>query len=140
MPTTSRFAVAAHVATLLAHEHPAWLTSDHIAASVNTNPVVIRRLVGDLVAAGIVESRLGPGGGCALRREAASISLRDVYRATRETALVRAAPSMPNPQCPVGRSIQGILEELVDDAETAFERSLGSTSVADLVDAVQQRA
>ncbi|MBV9496028.1 MAG: Rrf2 family transcriptional regulator, partial [Acidobacteria bacterium] len=48
MTQSSRFATAVHILTLLAGENEEPLTSDYIAGSVNTNPVVIRRLLGIL--------------------------------------------------------------------------------------------
>jgi DNA-binding IscR family transcriptional regulator len=58
-----RFTVAIHVLCLLAAQHPQPLTSEFIAGSVNTNPVVIRRLLGSLRRAGLVKSQPGVSGG-----------------------------------------------------------------------------
>ena len=59
----SRFAVAIHTLVLLAAKVGKPTSSDYIAGSVGTNPVLIRRLMGDLRAAGIVGSRAGATGG-----------------------------------------------------------------------------
>ena len=81
MQISSRFSVGVHVLTLLA-SNPAGelLTSDRLANSVNTNPVVIRRILGQLKKAGLVEVRAAAGG-TYLRRDPATITLLDVYRA-----------------------------------------------------------
>jgi DNA-binding IscR family transcriptional regulator len=68
--SNSRFAVATHVLTslaLAAEDDPgARLTSDELAASINTSPVVVRRIIGRLQAAGLVVAQTGRGGGAAL--------------------------------------------------------------------------
>ena len=63
MKITSRFTVAVH--TLLAIHilgKERKMTSEEIAASVNVNPVVIRRTLQSLKAAGLVSVRAGSGG------------------------------------------------------------------------------
>jgi DNA-binding IscR family transcriptional regulator len=59
----SKLTVGVHILALLAMMGETQLTSEQIAGSVNTNPVVIRRLLGLLRTAGYVESTSGPGGG-----------------------------------------------------------------------------
>jgi Iron-dependent Transcriptional regulator len=54
---SSRFSVAVHILTLLAHEQGRALTSEYIAGSVNTNPVVIRRMLG-LLSKAALESEM----------------------------------------------------------------------------------
>jgi DNA-binding IscR family transcriptional regulator len=58
MPGGSRFVVAVHVLNLLAPEDRT-VAPDHIAESVNINPVVIRRILGLLGKAGLVVSADG---------------------------------------------------------------------------------
>jgi DNA-binding IscR family transcriptional regulator len=101
--SNSRFAVATHVLTslaLVAEDDPAArLTSEALAASINTSPVVIRRIIGRLRAAGLVVAQTGRGGGAALARPASKISLLDVHRAVDEPVLFALNPNQPNPQC-----------------------------------------
>ena len=63
---SSKLSVGIHMLTIFALKPGESLTSEFIADSVNTNPVVIRRLLGSLRDAGIVESRTGVGGGWSL--------------------------------------------------------------------------
>ncbi len=132
MPASSRFAVAVHVLALLHHEGGGPLASDYIAGSVNTNPVVIRRLLALLIEAELVRSQLGAGGGAILARPAAGISLADVYRAVEDGDLL-AMHQGPNPECPVGRNIHMALTGVVDGAERAFVDALAGRTVADIV-------
>lgn len=61
MKISSRFTVAVHILSLLALEKNAHCTSEWIAGSVNTNPVVVRRVIGQLKKAGFVQVRPGTG-------------------------------------------------------------------------------
>jgi Rrf2 family protein len=139
MPVNSRFAVAAHILTLLYERGGDPLTSEYIAGSVNTNPAVIRRLLTLLAKAGLTTAQLGAGGGTLLARPAASITLLDVYRAVDEGALFAMHRQGPNPECPVGRHIQAALEGTMDAAARAVETELARRTVADLVDDVRRR-
>ncbi|GAB4234932.1 MAG: Rrf2 family transcriptional regulator [Acidobacteriota bacterium] len=128
----TRLSVAIHVLTLLALRHPEPATSEFIAGSVNTNPVVIRRILARLREAGLVASRPGVKGGWNLARDPEGITLADIYRAVRSGDLLAVHPS-PNPQCPVGRSIQGILGAYYRRAERVLEAELERATVTDLL-------
>src|SRR5262249_31418238 len=133
MPRSSRFVVATHALTMLAYCDGEAMTSEYIASSVNTNPVVVRRVLGLLAKAGLVATQEGAGGGVRLARSADNINLRAVYAAVETQPLFALHPSDPNPQCPVGSTIQGALEPALDAAEGALLGSLAETTVADLV-------
>jgi Rrf2 family protein len=137
MRANTRFTVAIHILTLLAREDgPAAVTSEYIAGSVNTNPVVIRRLLALLRRAGLVASQGGPGGGWRLVRPAARISLRDVYRSVETEPLFALHASAPNPKCPVGRTIQAAVSGHYDQARLAVEKELARTTIAELLQEV----
>lgn len=129
----SRFAVATHVLALLEQSRGEPVTSEYIAGSVNTNPSLVRRLLGVLARAGLTTSQLGAGGGALLARPAAEITLGDVYRAVSEGGeLFAMHRERPNPACPVGRNIQGVLERRLDAAERVLEAELDRTTIAAL--------
>ncbi len=129
----SRFAVAVHILTLLEQSGGEPVTSEYIAGSVNTNASLIRRLLGTLAKEGLTVSRMGTGGGALLARPAAEISLRDVRRAMRdEDEGLFAIHEAPNPACPVGRSIQGLLEGRFEAAMRVLDAELDRTTIADL--------
>ena len=75
---SSKLSVGVHILTLLAIKAGEPMTSAFIACSVNTNPVVIRRLLGLFREAGFVESKNGAGGGWLLVRDPKKITLVDV--------------------------------------------------------------
>ena len=68
--------MAVHVLAVLAYKDGDRVTSELLARSVNTNPVVIRRLLLALQEARLVETRKGAGFGSRLSRSAASSNAR----------------------------------------------------------------
>lgn len=99
-----------------------------IAGRVRTNPVVVRRITGRLVRAGIVQVRRGPGG-AALTRSSAEITLADVWRAMKDAADQPLLPLHPAARlCSVGKQIGAAFSE----AESAMEATLGRTTLCDL--------
>jgi len=132
MNTSSRFAVAVHVLSLLATTQGP-VSSVHIAGSVNTNPVLIRRILGQLGRAGFTQSLRGATGGTLLARAPAEINLLDVYRAVEEPGVLGLHRSDPNPACEVGRNITRVLGGVFDRAQDAVERVIESMTLHDIV-------
>ncbi len=133
MAKNSRFVVAVHVVTLLAHEEGKALTSDYIAGSVNTNPVVIRRILSQLSNAGLIRTTEGAGGGAALARAPGKISLAQILEAVEIGELFVLPRNDPNPLCPVGRCVQAILGEYLDGFREVMEKAMSKVSVADIL-------
>jgi Rrf2 family protein len=131
MNTSQRFAISIHALTLLAAGGGP-LTSEEIASSVDTNPVVIRRTMSGLRAHGLVTSKPGAHGGWRLVRPPEQIVLRDVYRILGEEAVL-SIHGHPNQHCPVGGRIKGPLKKIFNEAQTELERSLGKHTVADIL-------
>lgn len=136
--TSSRFAVAVHVLALLAWKRDEALSSEFIAGSVNTNPVVIRRLVGLLRAAGLVETQAGRGGGFVIACDPKRTTLLEIYRAIEERDLI-ALHEDPNPKCPVGRNITEVLEQYTTAAERAMEQALRAVPLQELVAKIEKK-
>lgn len=132
MSNNSHLTTMIHILTLLANsEEP--VSSSMIAGSVNTNPVTIRRALGRLREAGLVETISGVAGGAVLARPAAQISLAELYQLEREEHFFGLHPSQPNPNCPVGRSIQGILTGIYDHTEQRVVEDLSQVTIADIL-------
>jgi DNA-binding IscR family transcriptional regulator len=130
----TRFAVALHILLLLAAEPAGQATSGRIAQSVGTNPVVIRRLAGQLARAGLVRIRRCPGG-AELARPAAEITLADVWAAMRRPGLP-LLPTHPGPhraEEAFGRAVPGMLRAVLDEAERAMEQRLGDVTLQSLL-------
>ncbi len=137
MNTNQQFAVSCHILTILAAYPDVFVTSESIAQSVNTNPVVIRRIMAHLRQHGLVESRSGSNGGWCLVRPASQLSLRDIYLAvSHETVL--AMHQHPNLDCPIGGHIQDTLSRVFGEAQLAMEQALEKVSVANMLDTILQ--
>ncbi|WP_151734836.1 Rrf2 family transcriptional regulator [Paenibacillus tengchongensis] len=142
MNISTRFAVAIHILTLIDSNKDGKSTSEWIAASVNTNPVVIRRLTGMLHKAGLVDVRPGVAG-ARLTRSSSDITLLDIYRAVNAVGegSLFAVHEHPNPACPVGRNIAGAIVPVFSAAQTAMEDVLKGVTleqVADTIPALDQ--
>jgi DNA-binding IscR family transcriptional regulator len=138
MSTNSQFATMVHVLTLLAcTKNPT--SSTWIAGSVNTNPVVIRKIVGRLREAGLVKTLSGSAGGAFLDREPADITLAEVYNLVKAETFFGLRPSEPNPHCPVGRNIQEILIGICTEMDELIAAALTQITVADVMEQVSQR-
>ena len=109
-----------------------------LAASVNTNPVVIRRLLLLLQAAGFIETRKGAGAGSRLSRAPERITLAEVYQAVETDEPFASHSKRPNKACPVGNCIQAALEKVFASGEAALQRELAKTSLADILDCVHE--
>jgi DNA-binding IscR family transcriptional regulator len=129
----SRFAVAIHILSLIALGPREQVTSDWIAGSVNTNPVVIRRISSMLKKAGILKSSVGVPG-AVLAKDPSEISLLDVYKAVQMEDELFAIHEQPNPNCRVGKNIQSTLDEVFLSAQKAMENELASKSLKDIID------
>lgn len=133
MKISNRFSIAVHILSLLVFAPAAHATSEWLAGSVNTNPVIIRRILGQLKKAGLVGVRAGSGGAY-LVKAPGDINLLDVYRAVEvvaEQALFHVH-EQPNPNCPVGANIQGVLNQTLFAAQAALENTLRQVTLAAL--------
>ena len=135
----TRLAVATHILTFLQTQAGQPSTSELIASSVNTNPTLIRRLLSQLARAGLTVSQMGSGGGALLARPADRITLLDVYNAIDGTGEVFALHDQPNPQCPVGRHVNGVLKVRIAQAEKALQNQLAQTTIADMAEDVAEQ-
>jgi Rrf2 family protein len=136
LAANSRMTIAVHALAWLAlaqRQGHDLLTSDQVAASVNTNPVIIRRSLGDLRRAGLVHVRHGAGAGWGLARPPAQITLLEVYDAVGRDQPFGLHHSEPNLQCPVGRGIRPALDQVYGEVEHAMRRELARVSVADVL-------
>ncbi|NRG44548.1 Rrf2 family transcriptional regulator [Bacillus sp. CRN 9] len=139
MKISSRFSVAVHILSLVSMEKSERCTSEYIASSVKTNPVVIRRLAGKLKDARLIEVHRGQGG-MELLKPLNEITLLDVYRAVEvvEEGELFQIHENPNINCQVGRNIQAVLEVILLKAQEAMESVLGEVTMDELVTALSK--
>lgn len=136
MSDSQRFPVAAHVLAYLAHKGAFCATdavsSTCVAASVPTNPVVVRRVTALLARAGLIGTRTGSGGGAWLLRAPDRISLETVLRAVNGCAHFGAPPAGAK-GCPVGEALPRAIALAIEAADAAAAERLAKITVADLL-------
>jgi DNA-binding IscR family transcriptional regulator len=84
--------------------------SEQLASCLPTHPVVIRRLLAQLHKAGLVRSTRGHGGGSQLARDAAAITLHDIYLAV-GAPLVQVGARDAGGGCPIQQLVNSALLE-----------------------------
>ncbi|MFQ5677621.1 MAG: Rrf2 family transcriptional regulator [bacterium] len=140
MQKNSRFAVAVHVLAGLAiakmRKNDECIPSERIAWSVNTNPVVIRRILGRLQAAGWVTTQSGASGGSKLIEDPKNITLKDVYTAIENRSLLQGNIHHPNEDCPVGSQILPTLDGVLSQVEQAAKQELQETTIAQIAKSI----
>jgi Rrf2 family protein len=132
----SRMTIAVHALAWMAlakRQGHDVLTSDQVSASVNTNPVIIRRSLGDLRRAGLVHVRHGAGAGWSLAHVPEEITLLDVYDAVGQAQPFGMHHTEPNLECPVGKGIRPALDQVYGEIEQTLRRELALVSVADVL-------
>ncbi|MDQ3634147.1 MAG: Rrf2 family transcriptional regulator [Acidobacteriota bacterium] len=138
MASNSQFAIAVHILTMLAKDSDVMLKSEYIAESVNTNAVVIRRLLCDLQNADLVVSQKGATGGTRLAKKAENIKLNDVYEAVSHGEVFSLHRQKPNQDCPVGKNIEAVLCNLQKDIGQVIEAKLVQYSLSDVIEFVEE--
>lgn len=119
--------------------HQRAMTSEAIAAMLNTNPVVIRRTMAGLREKGYVRSEKGHGGGWTLGRPLDEMTLLDVYRAVGEPSFFAVGPSCDTPQCLVEQAVNAALADAFAQAERQLLESFGRVTIADIARGFDER-
>jgi Rrf2 family protein len=128
-----RFTFAVHVMAVLASEKADCCPSSRLAQTVNTNPVVIRRLLIELQEAGLISSLRGPRGGALLKRKPEKVTLGEIYSAVVQGNTFATHPNQPSPECPIGRKIAKVMERIQVRADRALARELEKMTLADVL-------
>lgn len=136
MQISSRFTIGLHILTAIdTFQNEYKVTSDFLAGSIRTNPVVVRKILGQLKKAGLIESSQGVAG-ITIPKPLDQITFYDVYTAVEpveEGDLFRFHDS-PNPDCPVGRNIHTLLDGKLREIQDAMEEKMRQYTLADLHD------
>src|SRR5271170_3158546 len=106
MKTSCRFAMAVHVLAVLAYQEGDRVTSTSLAGSINTNPVIVRRLLLALQRAKLVDTCKGAGSGSRLNYSPKRINMAQIYRAVEAAEAFTTPARAPNADCPVGHCMR----------------------------------
>ncbi|MCF8256688.1 MAG: Rrf2 family transcriptional regulator [Flavobacteriales bacterium] len=127
MQLDTSFSTAIHICVYLEKAGKKLVNSNELAASIGTNPVVVRRIVSRLKEFGIIKVKVGLGGGYVLGRTAGNISLWDIYLAMRKDNPFKLR--VGNSEDALAASLPAALEETLADTEYAMKKPLGNTTV-----------
>lgn len=134
MQISSRFTIALHIFTCAeVFKDQCKVTSDFLASSINTNPVIIRKILGQLSKAGLIKVLRGTGG-IEITRSLKEITFYDVYKAVDsvEGGNLFHFHENPSPECPVGRNIHRLLDGKLQSIQDAMEEKMRGYTIADL--------
>ena len=134
MQISSRFTIALHIFTCVdVFKDEYKVTSDFLAGSINTNPVVIRKILTQLKNAGLITVARGTGG-VEPTRPLSEITFYDVYQANEpvENGDLFHFHESPNPECPVGRNIHALLDDKLKAIQGAMEKEMRKYTLLDL--------
>jgi len=134
MQISSRFTIALHIFTCVETFKDEYkITSDFLASSINTNPVIIRNILSQLRKANLIRVLRGTGG-IEVTRDLKDITFYDVYEAIEplENGDLFHFHEAPNPDCPVGRNIHLLLDDKLKSIQRAMEDEMRKYTLADL--------
>ena len=135
MQISSRFTLAIHILTCIETFKDEYkVTSDFLAGSTNVNAVIVRKILLQLKAAGLVQVARGTGG-TSIIKPLEEISFLDIYRAVEcvENGELFHFHENPNPTCPVGRNIHAVLDDKLQRVQQALEDELAAITLKDVL-------
>ena len=131
MRRDSKLSSVLHVLLHLAHsDHP--MTSEEMARFLDTNPVLVRRVLAGLRERGYIGSVRGHGGGWSITCDLAKVTLRDIYEAVGAPSFFAMGNRSEKTSCLVELSVNAALGSAFDEAEALLLRRLGHVTLADL--------
>ena len=134
MQISSRFTLAIHIfACIDTFGNEYKVTSDFLSRSTNVNPVIIRKILGQLKGAGLIEVARGTGG-TTITKPLKEITFLDVYHAVEciENGNLFHFHDNPNTNCPVRRNIHHVLDDKLLRVQSSMEKELASITLEDL--------
>lgn len=134
MQITSRFTIALHIFTCVdTFQDEYKVTSEFLAGSINTNPVVIRKILSQLKKADLINVARGTGG-ISPTRALNEITFYDVYRAIEpvENGDLFHFHESPNPECPVGKNIHKLLDGKLVEIQKSMEDKMKEYTIDNL--------
>ena len=138
MQISSRFTIALHIfACMEVFGKDYKITSDFLAGSIQTNPVIVRKILSQLKEAGLIEIHRGTGG-AEPAKNPEEVTFLDVFKAVKpvENGKLFRFHDSPNLECPVGRNIHALLDDMLDDFQSAMEAEMKLYTLADLNDGI----
>lgn len=115
------------------------VTSEMLARQMDTNPVVVRRIMAGLRDQGYVRSEKGHGGGWTLACDLSTVTLRDIYTALGNPSLLAIGNRTESPGCLLEQAVNAALGQAFEDTEALLLSRLGEVTLAMLGTDVSKR-
>lgn len=131
MKRDSRLSSVLHVLLHMAHSDRA-LTSEELAAYLQTDASVVRRTLASLRADGYVRSEKGHRGGWSIACDLKAVTLHDIYSALGTPVVFAIGHRNEQPECLVEQAVNAALDQAFHDAEALLIQQLGRVTLADL--------
>ena len=135
---STKLSVSVHILCMIALRGRPAVTSEDMAASVQTNPAVVRRLMSRLKKAGLIRTRPRVGA-VGLAKPSGEISLWDIFRTVEPERLLFDLHTGTNLQCPVGANIRVVMAGICDKMQAGFETQLKSIYLSDILRDLKER-
>ncbi len=130
MRASTDFTKAIQICLFLNIKEGEFKSSTQLAESVDTNPVVVRRLLAKLKKNNIVNSIAGAQGGFLLAKTPEQISLWMIYKAVQEEQLF--ARHKINNDCDISCNLELLVQGTFDEAELSMKPALEESNIANL--------
>ncbi|MCI5724844.1 Rrf2 family transcriptional regulator [Fusobacterium sp.] len=131
----TKFSVALHILIMFS-ETTEKLTSEKIAKSVNTNPSHIRKIITFLKKANLLTRQKGTFE-YSLVKDKSVLNLFDIYKAVNPDKLLYTHQNS-NKNCPVGHSINKVLDPIIIEAEKELENYLSKIFLLDVIEKIRK--
>ena len=138
MALNTQFSIAVHLMIALGFNCERQATSSQLAASINTSPSFVRRILSKLSKANLVSTTTGKSGACLLAKKPEDISLLEIYKAVDapQTFAIHDYPTQQS--CLVSCNIEKTMQKVLTKAQDSFEETLSETSLAEIIADINQ--
>ena len=135
MQISSKFTIAVHLLAVIDYlGDNEKVTSNILAKSIGSNPVIVRNIMGNLKESGIIDISQGKSG-VLLTRKTNEITFYDVYKAVesvKEEGLFHFHEN-PNPECPIGSNIHKAMDIKLETIQQSIEEEMKKITIADVL-------
>lgn len=128
MKVNEQFSVAIHILVYLDKTKQEYVSSSEIAKSINTNPVVVRRILGKLKTVGIVEVRRGSVGSRMIKNPN-DITLLQIYQTVEQNSLFKLHENT-SVDCQIGRQINDVITNVLDQSVQAMYQKMATQKLS----------
>jgi len=122
-----------HILCVLGVLKNEFVSSAHLAKSLQTNPGFVRRMLLKLSENGLIVTTKGIGGGSKLARPANQITLDEIYTAVSQGPIFGTFEKEPYQPCSISRSMGGILKDVYADIDYDLQKSLKKIKLSEII-------